>query len=150
MNGADGRSVDIGILSGQPLHDLGRSPARLLLLQVDNQGLDLKRQLVGMPIRPAAAVGQTLKAAVIVTPQDLVAGLARDAELPAQPGHLVAVQQPRHKLQPFIHLVTLLPRHFALLAKGQKCNLCRRNILRPRSQEGHWVYDLETSVTERT
>jgi hypothetical protein len=43
---------------------------------------------------------------------------ARHAEPTAKNRHLLSVQQPGNEFQPFIHRITLLPGHFALLAKG--------------------------------
>src|SRR6516164_4773963 len=48
---------------------------------------------------------------LLVTIEDLVAGLARDAELPAHTAHHLAVQKTRHKRQAFLHDRTLFPRH---------------------------------------
>jgi hypothetical protein len=79
--------------------------------------------------------GQPFQAAVVVALEDLIAGLARDAEIPAQHRHLLSIQHPLDELQPLIHLATL-PNTFALLAKGQKCNPCLRNDLSPISREG--------------
>src|SRR4030081_2886361 len=39
-----------------------------------------------------------------------------------------------HKLQPFIHYRTLLPRHHSLPSKGRKCHLCVRYNVLPMSQ----------------
>src|SRR4051794_40001475 len=71
----------------------------------------------GRRIGPRSPV-QPFQTAIIVAMEDLVAGLARDTEPTAQSRHLLSVQQPGNEFQPFIHLVTLLPGHFALLAKG--------------------------------
>src|SRR5207302_2348279 len=58
--------------------------------------------------------GQSFEPAVLVALEDLVTGLARDIELAAQRRHLLALEQSGHESETFIHLVTLLPRHFAL------------------------------------
>jgi len=55
----------------------------VLLLQLHDPGLDLERQLVGLPVGPPAAVGQAVQADLPVAAVDLVAGLAGDAEFPA-------------------------------------------------------------------
>jgi hypothetical protein len=67
-----------------------------------------------MPVGPPAAIGQPVEPAVLIPLEDLVAGLARDIELAAQGRHLLAVEQSRYESETFIHLVTLLPGHFAL------------------------------------
>ena len=118
MHCADRRRVDIRIKAPQLVPDLGRAPARLVLLEAHDLGLDLERQLVGLAVGSAGAVGEALQADLVVAREDLVAGLARDAELATKPRHLLPIQQPGHKFEPFIHRVTLLPGHFALSAKG--------------------------------
>src|SRR5262249_18557625 len=110
-----------------------------VLLEAHDLGLDLERQLVSVAIRPARAVGEPVKAGLVVAPEDLVSGLARDAELAAQPCHFLPVQQSSDELEPFIHRVTLLPGHFALPQKARLCNPCLRNELSPFSQEGHLI-----------
>ena len=57
-----------------------------------------------MPIRPPAPVGQLVQAAVLVPVVDFVAGLAGNAELPAQARHLLAVEQAGNESD-------VLPRH---------------------------------------
>ncbi len=49
--------------------------------------LHLKGKLVGVAVRTAASVGQPLNSALLITIEDLVAGLARYRELPAQLRH---------------------------------------------------------------
>ena len=68
---------------------------------------------------PSTAIGQSFEPAILIALEDLVAGLARDIELPTQRRHLLALGQSRHKSQPLIHLATLLPRHFALAQKPE-------------------------------
>jgi hypothetical protein len=119
MDRADCRPMCIGITSRQKLRDLRCTPTRLLLLQPDNQGLDLEWQLVGMTIGPAAPVRQSLKARLLITINDLVSRLARDAKLIGKPRHLLALQKPGDELHAFVHNVTLLPRHDDL-PKGKK------------------------------
>jgi len=110
--------VHIRIEPGQSFPDLRGSPTRLVLLQAYDQRLDLDGQLVGVPVRPPRTIGQSLKTDIVVAIEDLVAGLARDVEVSADSGHLLAVQEPGNELKPFIHRFTHLPGHFALPAKG--------------------------------
>jgi hypothetical protein len=110
--------MDIRIKPCQPLPYLRRSPVRALLLAAYDQRLDLNGELVGMPVRSPRAIGQPFQTATVIAFEDLVAGLPRDAEATAQHRHLLTVQQPGNELQPFIHELTLLPGHLALLAKG--------------------------------
>src|SRR5213592_1684980 len=92
----------------------------LLLLELDDGLLDLEGELTGMPVGPSGAIRQALHPAVLVAAEDLVAGLARDPELPAQHRHLLPVQPTGHKPQTLVHLVTLPPRHLRPLRKCRK------------------------------
>jgi hypothetical protein len=65
--------------------------------------------------RPAATIGERGHATVFVAVEDLIAGFAGDAELGAQRGHLLALEQAGDKPEPLVHDVTLLPRHALLL-----------------------------------
>src|SRR6185503_4738152 len=131
MDRANRQQLHVGMQSPELLADLGCAPARPFLLQLHNQLLDLKWQLVGVPIRPATAIGEAFEPAVLVAIKDLVAGFTRDIELSAQLRHLLSIEQPRHEPKPLVHLGTLLPRHFAIPRKGQKCYLCVRNEVLP-------------------
>jgi hypothetical protein len=66
----------------------------VLLLELQNQLLDLKGQPIGLPVGPAAAIGEPLQAAILEPGEELVAGLARDIELTAQHRHLLPIEQP--------------------------------------------------------
>src|SRR5208282_4957361 len=90
MDGALGRDRNIGKPAHQALADLTGTPTGMLLLHVQDEVLDLKGKLVGIAIWTPTAVGQSLKAAILITVKDLVAGLARNAELPAKLGHRLA------------------------------------------------------------
>ena len=124
VHGADRRGLDVAVQAAQLLADLRRTPARVLPLELHDQLLDLEGQLVGLPVGPAAAIGQPVEPAILVALEDLVAGLARDIELAAQHRHLLAVEQPGHESQPLVHLVTLLPRHFALPQSAEVLPMC--------------------------
>jgi hypothetical protein len=93
-------------------------------LELNDQPLDLKRQLVRMPVGPPTAIGQSFEPAILIALEDLVAGLARDIELAGQRRHLLAVEQSRYESEAFIHLVTLLPRHFALPRRPEVLPMC--------------------------
>jgi len=137
MNGADRRRMHIRIESSQTFADLRRAPVRFVLLQAHDQRLDLEGKLVGLPIRPARAIRQSLKATVVVAVNKLVAGLARDAELPAQPRHLLPFQHAGNELQSLVHGFAHLPGHLRSPQKPQLCYPCARNEVSPFSQEGH-------------
>jgi len=92
MHRADRGQMDIGIKPSEPFADLRCAPGRLVLPEAHDQLFDLHRKLIGLPVGPARAVRQRLKAAVIVPVSNLVAGFARDAEFPAEARHRIAVQ----------------------------------------------------------
>src|SRR6201984_3464780 len=133
------RAPDIAIQSpNQDLAEFAAAPMWLLSLELDNQGLDLSRQLVGIAYRAFGAVTQRLKPVLLVTVKDLVAGLARNAELPAHTRHRLPVQETSDKAQTLFHHRTLFPRHRHLpRIKSGKCNPCVRYVLSPMSLAGH-------------
>src|SRR5215831_424275 len=124
MHGTDRRRLDVIVPPAQLLADLGRTPARVLAPQPHDQRLDLNRQLVGLPVGPAAAVGQADRSEILVALKDLIAGLARDIELAAEHCHLLAAEEAGHEPDAFIHLGTLLPRHFALPQSAEVLPMC--------------------------
>jgi len=70
--------------------DLASAPARMLVLYVQDEVFDLKRKLVGVAIWTSASVGQPLKATFLIAIENLVAGLAGNAKLPAKFRHWLA------------------------------------------------------------
>ena len=85
MNGALGRHSDVAVQTAdQQLADFARPPMRLVALEIDDQPLHLIGQLVGIAHRPARAIAQRVEPFVLVAVEDLVTGLAGDAELLAQ------------------------------------------------------------------
>src|SRR6201997_462087 len=115
----------------------------LLSLELDNQGLDLSRQLVGIAYRAFGAVTQRLKPVLLVTVKDLVAGLARNAELPAHIRHRLPIQETSDKAQTLFHHRTRFPRHRHLPRnKSGKCNPCVRYVLSPMSRAAQSRQDL--------
>jgi hypothetical protein len=92
MHGADRGGLNVAVLASQLLADLRCSPAGMFTPQLHNPLLDLQRQPVGMPVRATTAVSETLQSAILIALVDLVAGLARDIEFPAQHGHFLAVE----------------------------------------------------------
>jgi len=111
VHSANGREVDVAVTAADLLADLWRSPARVLLAQPHDQLLDLEGQAIGVPIRTTRPIGQSFQTTILVAGEDLVAALAGDIELPAQHRHLFPLEQSSHKAQPFVHFVTLPPRH---------------------------------------
>src|SRR5215468_6476938 len=139
VDGALGRNPNIAIEApNQELADLARAPMRLLGFELDNQGLDLSRQLIGIAYRAFGAVVQRLKPVFLVAIKDLVAGLPRNAEIPADVRHCLPVQQPGDKPQALLHHRTRFPRHQHLPpTKGEKCYPCVRYEVSPMSRAAH-------------
>src|SRR5258708_24427648 len=98
---------------------------RHVSIEHSDEALDLLRQLVGAAHRQPGAVGQSFEPMVLIALENLVTGLAGDAELPAHKAHLFAVQQASNKAQTFVHTRTLFPRHPPLppAKTGEKCYL---------------------------
>src|ERR1700731_1538041 len=138
MDRAFGRQWDVGEAAHQPLADFASTPAGMFVLHIQNVILHLKGKLVSVAIGTPASVGQPLHPAFLITIEDLVAGLARNAELPAQIRHRLPSQSPSHELNSFIHDRTLLPRHpLSSPTKRGKCNLCVRYDLLPMCRVVH-------------
>src|SRR6516165_2827122 len=138
MDGAFGGDLDTGKSPRQALFDLARAPAGMLALDVEDVVLHLKGELMGIPIRTSAPVGQPLHAAFLVAIEDLVPGLTRDSELPAQLRHRLPSESPTNELKPFVHHRTLLPRHpTPPPKKARKCNPCVRYDLSPMCRVAH-------------
>ncbi len=84
MHRADRGTVDLGPALLEPLANLGRAPAGILPLEPHDRLLDHHRQLIRVPMRPAAPIGQALHPDLLIPLEDLVAGLPGDPELLAQ------------------------------------------------------------------
>jgi hypothetical protein len=67
--------------------------------------------LVGVTDRSPGTVAQGFKPVLPVAVENLVAGLARYAELPADFGHGLPIQKPGDKAQALFHHRTRFPRH---------------------------------------
>jgi hypothetical protein len=140
-HGMDGAPGGNPYVAGQPTHqklpDLARTPMRLLALEADDQAFDRRRQLVGVAHGTPRAAGKGLEPELLVAIEDFVAGLARNAELPAHVRHRLPVQQATNKAQAFLHHRTRFPRHPHLPPKGEKCYPCVRYEVSPMSQAAH-------------
>lgn len=86
-------------------------PSALLALEPDDQTFELRRELIGVTDRPPGAIGQGFEPVFFVSIEDLVAGFAGDAEIPAQVRHRLTVQQAGDKAKAFFHDRTRFPRH---------------------------------------
>src|SRR6266705_3121956 len=132
MNGAFGGDRNAGEPAKQTLADLTSAPTGVLALHVQDVVLHLKGKLISVAIGTAAAIGESLHAALLIAIEYLVAGFAGDAKLPTEFRHWLAGEPASHKLQSFIHYRTLLPRHSLLPKKGKSvtyvsgtiCYLC--------------------------
>src|SRR2546421_10112339 len=73
---------------------------------------------------------------LLVAVENLVASLARYAELATQMAHLLAFQQASHKSKALLHHRTLFPRHrqFPPAIAGGNCYPCVRYELSPMSR----------------
>src|SRR5438552_9242307 len=76
---------------------------------------------------------------LLVAVENLVASLARYAELATQMAHLLAFQQASHKPKALLHHRTLFPRHrqFPPAIAGGNCYPCVRYELSPMSRVAH-------------
>src|SRR5215468_1318585 len=84
----------------------------------------------GVTYRPPGAVAQRLEPVLLVAIENLVAGLAGNAELPTDLGHGFPIQKPGHKAKALFRYRTRFPRHRHLPKnKSGKCNPCVRYIL---------------------
>lgn len=106
-------------LTNKELPDLARAPMRLVPLRRNDHRLDLIRQLIGIAHRTARPVRQRFQSLLPVAIEDLVAGLARYAEVPAHLAHPFALQQSGDKTKTFLHDRSLSPRHQHLPPKAK-------------------------------
>ena len=116
------------------LHDETRG--YLLGQWFDSRGSDPERwqRFREASARLARPDGERLQPVRLPAGEQLVAGLARDAELPAERRHRLALQPAGDEAQTFFHDRTLSPRHPHLPPrKGGKCNPCVRYVLSPMS-----------------
>src|SRR5580704_14110499 len=90
MDGTFGRAGNSGEPAQQALTDFASTPAGVLVLYVQDEVFDLERKLVGIAIRSSASVREPLHTAFLITIEDLIAGLAGDAKLPAKFCHRLA------------------------------------------------------------
>lgn len=59
VDGTDCRTRDVGPSLAQSLANLRRAPRRVVFLEADDECVDGARQLIRVPIRPAAPIAQT-------------------------------------------------------------------------------------------
>ena len=111
MDGTGRGRPDHRICPDQFLPDLGRTPTLVLAFDLQDRGLELKRQLIGLPVGTSGAVLHALEAKILVAAVDLIPGLAEDPEFPSQHGHVLTLEQAGHKTEAFVHTITLSPGH---------------------------------------
>src|SRR5215468_4191325 len=114
MDGAFRRDGNPAESANEALADFAGAPAGVLALHVQDKVLHLKGKLVGVTIRAAAAVGEPINAAFLITVEDLVARLTGNPKLSAKFRHRLTGQPASHKLHSLVHHRTLLPRHHSL------------------------------------
>ena len=90
MDGTVGRNFNPRKSADQTLTNLSSTPGGVFVLQVQDVVLYLEGQLVSVVMGPSASVCEALNAAFLITVEDLVPGLAGDAELPARFRHRLA------------------------------------------------------------
>src|SRR5437868_14091005 len=103
MNSALGRNGNAGEPTNQALADFPSTPAGVLVLHIQNKVFHLERKLVGVAERTAAPVCEPLNATFLIAIENLITGLARNAELPAEFRHRPAGYPASNKLQPPVH-----------------------------------------------
>src|SRR5690606_18290053 len=81
-----------------------------------------------------ATIIQRLQAFILVATKDLVPGLARDAELPANLAHSFSLEKTGYEAKTLLHHRTLLPRHQRLPLQSGKCYPCVRYKSSPMSR----------------
>src|SRR5579872_1166767 len=126
----------------KPLPNLTGSPVRFFPFRCNNRRLHLLGQLVGITERPAGAIAETFQPTRLITFKNLVAGLSRNPEFPAQRSHALPILEPDHKPHSFVHNRAFLPWHPSLPPpfQAKKCNPCLRYVLLPMSQAAHIVH----------
>src|SRR5207248_11298279 len=107
---------------------------RLVALERNDQAFQLVGGLVGIAQRPAAAGVEGLEPVLPIALEDLIAGLARDAELPTHLGHRLAIQEPSDETKALFHYRTRFPRHRHLPPESGKCHPCVRYEMSPMSR----------------
>src|SRR5205823_12999866 len=108
-------------------------------LGVDDEALDLLRELVGIAHRSTRSIGEGFEAMLLVAVENLVAGFTRYAELPTDVRHCLPVQHTGYEAQALFHHRTRFPRHQHLPPKGEKCYPCVRYEVSPMSQAAHYL-----------
>src|SRR4029450_11388595 len=83
--------------------DLRCPPVGVVPLQPDDLRFQRQRELVRVAVRTTAPVGETVDAIVLIPLVNLVARLARDSELSADRGHLLAIQQAGDEPETLVH-----------------------------------------------
>src|SRR6267143_4398978 len=94
VDGAARRNLHLtGKTTQQAFADLACAPVGLFPFEVQDGGLHLLRQLVGITPRPARTVRQSFQTGFLVAVKDFIAGLARDSELSTESRHFLPLQQ---------------------------------------------------------
>src|SRR5882757_5109525 len=123
MDGAFGGDFDIGESADQALSDLTSAPAGVLALHIEDVVLNLKRELMGIPIGTPAPVGQTLNPALLVAIEELIPSFAGDPELSAEFRHGLAGEPQTEAFHPSPNTPSTASHSSLSLPheKGKKC-----------------------------
>src|SRR5882762_11929363 len=92
VDGAASGNLNLtGKTTQQAFADLACAPVRLLPFELEDGGLHLLGQLVGVTPGSARTVRQRFQTGFFVAIENLVAGLARDSKLPTKRRHFLPV-----------------------------------------------------------
>ena len=80
-----------------------------------------------MPVGSPGAILEGVEAALLEAVEELVPCNSGDAELAAQRGHLLALEEPGYESEAFIHRLTLFPGHLWRSPNAERCKPCPRN-----------------------
>ena len=85
-----GRRLEHGELANHFVTYFGRTPARVLLFDLQDQPFNLVWELVGLSIRSSRSIMETFQSRRFVAIEDFVSGHSRDAELSTKRSHFLA------------------------------------------------------------
>ena len=132
MHHASCRGWNVREMTDQALSNLWSSPARPLLLDLDDLLFNLKWQLVCKAHGPATTVRQGLETAFPLAGNDFMTRDPGNSKLATQIGNALPIQISCYKLKLLIHLRTFAPQHSRSLlcpetvkyVSGITCKLC--------------------------
>ena len=112
VDGADGGDADVaGEAPDEKFADFAGAPVWLFALAGDDEAFDLAWELVGVAHGTTRAIAEGDGALLSVALEELVSGLAGDAEGAANLGHRLTFEQAGDEAETFSHHAAFLPRH---------------------------------------